>query len=94
MAGQIVNIIKANLVKYFENKIRPFIIEENKGNIDIFFNQIKKFHSGYNYIVRWYEDTLRISVRINGLGVMYFLTGTIEGKEPYDFGEDPSSNEG
>lgn len=77
---------------YFKQEILPLIkqkehTQEFKKSIDTLISN--KFGIKYKIIVRFYDDTVRVSAHKKSNGIIYFMAATSENKADYDF-----SNEG
>lgn len=75
---------KSKIIKRIENEDHTpellAIIEK------MFINQ---FQNKYSYIVKQYDDSIRVSARYIPSGIVFFMAGTKFGKIPYNF-KDPN----
>lgn len=99
---KIIDSQRAELIDFFENEVRPLVIDDNKDNEEMFYDYLKghSFKSGgafgnnYKFIVRWYVDTLRVSAYNVSSSIQFFMTATIPNRAPYEFvGPAPAINE-
>lgn len=97
-----IDAMREELIEFFEKEIRPLVVEENKDNEKMFYDIVDnhkfkaagKFGNSYDFIVRWYVDTLRISAYNTTYSIQFFMTATIPEKTPYEFvGPAPAINE-
>ena len=54
--------------------------------VDQCYEICARFPKNLNWIVRQYDETIRVSAHSTGFGYQFFMIATPEGCEEYDFG--------
>ena len=82
--------LRASVYAYFDTTLKPLIMAEEDDIVkkcsELANNQ--KFKIKLKWIVKKYENTVRISAFSLGYGYRFFMIATPEGKEEYDFTSD------
>lgn len=88
-----VNHHRKVVYNFFDEKVIPFIKQNGDEITDELCDEVEKFceekmkFSGHsNWTAKKYDDTLRLSSWLKGIGMLYFMTYTPEGKNKY-FGD-------
>jgi hypothetical protein len=80
--------ITKELYEFFDAEIAPMIKTQKHEPalfVEISNKYIAKFGDKYDYIVRPYKDTIRISATYRPLGIVFFMAQTKEGSLKYPF---------
>jgi hypothetical protein len=82
----IIDTSREELWRYFSKHIAP-LIKSGHSESDIECSLKNTFGGKYKYIVRKYNDTIRVSAYTLGNGIIFFMAETKDGKDDYKFGE-------
>lgn len=81
--------VRSEVYGFFDTTIKPIIMERgaSEETVEECYDIIdKKFSKSYRWIVRQYDNTIRVSAHCSGLGYLFFMIATPDGVDEYDFG--------
>lgn len=90
MASDIIKNLRDELYTLFDEELKILIQKQphDKTLLADIKNKLElKFAFKYLYVIRQYENTIRVSAFYKPLGIMFFMAATKDGSIPYKFKE-------